>query len=75
MKQEFQHAIEPVIWRSNNIQLIINNKCRLICQLCIIVWWQVRQWMHLVDESWTARRGVVRWRQPTTWTRPVQLTC
>ena len=26
-----------VIWRSNNIQLIINNKCRLICQLCIIV--------------------------------------
>ena len=24
------------IWRTNNIQLIINNKCRLICQLCIL---------------------------------------
>jgi len=28
----------------------------------------------LVDESWTARRAVVRWRQPTTWTVPVELT-
>jgi len=25
-------------------------------------------------ESWTARRAVVCWRQPTTWTRPVELT-
>jgi len=28
--------------------------------------WQVRQSSHVVDESWTARRAVVRWRQPTT---------
>jgi len=37
MKQELQYAIELRLfdeWRSNNIQLIINKKFRLICQLC-----------------------------------------
>jgi len=58
---------------SSFIQLIINKKCRLICQLCIIVWWQVRQCSHLADESWTARRAVVHWRQTTAWTTPVEL--
>jgi len=50
----------------------MNNNCRLICQLCIIAWWQVRQWSHLVDESWSARRAVVHWRQPATESRPVE---
>jgi len=38
----------------------------LICHLYITVWWQIRQWSHLADESWTARCAVIRWRQPTT---------
>ena len=37
MKQEFPLCNwTGAIWRTNNIQLIVNNKYRLICQLCII---------------------------------------
>jgi len=60
MKQEFQYAIELRLFDD---RIILVN---LICQLCFIVWLQIWQWSHLVHESWTARRAVIRWRQVTT---------
>ena len=41
MKQEFQYAIGLQLFDD---RIIFN----LICQLCITVWRQVRQWSHLV---------------------------